>query len=90
MCEVVIAEGKTQGRQPHGNKEMLSRSAPKNCEIIQNTSLLAIWNSLSEKARKADIILQKEQRSHVKGATAVVSVVNNLITAPGMPSKTKF
>ena len=27
------------------------------------------------------------QNSLVKGATAVLSVVNNLITAPGMPSK---
>ena len=48
---------------------------------------MPIWNSLSEKARSADIKLQKVQKSLVKGATAVVSVVNNLITAPGMPSK---
>ena len=35
----------------------------------------------------ADIKLQKMQKSLVKGATAVVSVVNNLITASGMPSQ---
>ena len=31
--------------------------------------------------------MQKVQKSLVKGATAVVSVVNNLITASGMPSQ---
>ena len=62
--------------------------APKNCERLAETRVnLPIWNNLSEKARSADIKLQKVQKSLVKGATAVVSVVNNLITAPGMPSK---
>ena len=48
---------------------------------------MLIWNDLSEKAHTADIRLQKVQKSLVKGATAVVSVVNNLITASGMPSQ---
>ena len=48
---------------------------------------MPIWNNLSKKVRSADIKLQKVQKSLVKGATAVVSVVNNLITASGMPSK---
>ena len=48
---------------------------------------MLIWNNLSEKAHTADIRLQKVQKSLVKGATAVVSVVNNLITASGMPSQ---
>ena len=48
---------------------------------------LPIWNNLSEQTRSADIKLQKVQKSLVKRATAEVSVVNNLITAPGMPSK---
>ena len=62
--------------------------APKNCDRLAETRVnLAIWNNLSEKARTADIKLQKVQKSFVKGATAVVSVVNNLITASGMPSK---
>ena len=55
------------------------------CERLAETRVnLPIWNNLSE---KADIKLQKVQKSLVKGATAVASVVNNLITAPGMPSK---
>ena len=62
--------------------------APKTCERLAETRVnLPIWNNLSEKARSADIKLQKAQKSLVKGATAVVSVVNNLITASGMPSK---
>ena len=57
--------------------------APKNCEKLAETRVnLPIWNNLSEKARSADIKLQKVQKSLVKGATADVSVVNNLITAP--------
>ena len=43
-----------------------------------------------EKAHTADIKLQKVQKSLVKRATAVVSVVNNLITASGMPSKNEL
>ena len=65
--------------------------APKNCERLAETRVnLPIWNNLSEKARSADIKLQKVQKSLVKGATAVVGVVNNLITVPGMPSKNEF
>ena len=61
---------------------------PRNCERLAETRVnLPIWNNLLEKARSADIKLQKVQKSPVKGATAVASVVNNLITAPGMPSK---
>ena len=62
--------------------------APKNCERLAETRVnLQIWNNLSEKTRSADIKLPKVQKSLVKGATVVVSVVNNLITIPGMPSK---
>ena len=50
---------------------------------------MPIWNNLSEKACSADIKFQKVQKSLVKGATAVVSVVNTLITASGMPSKSE-
>ena len=48
---------------------------------------MPIWNNLLEKARTADIKLQKVQKSLVKGATVEISVVENLITASGMPSK---
>ena len=62
--------------------------APKNCERLAETRVnLQIWNNLSEKTRSADIKLPKVQKSLVKGATVVVSVVNNLVTTPGMPSK---
>ena len=65
--------------------------APKNCERLAETRVnLPIWNNLSEQARSADIKLQKVQKSLVKRATAVVSVVNNLITAPGCPQNTKL
>ena len=65
-----------------------SYPTPKNYNRLAETRVnLPIWNNLSEKARTADIKLQKVQKSLVKGATAVVSVVNNLITASGMPSK---
>ena len=45
---------------------------------------LPIWNNHSEKARSADIKLQKAQNSPI-----VVSVVNNFFTAPEMPPKDK-
>ena len=63
-------------------------AASKNCERLTETRVsLLIRNNLSEKARSADMKLQKVQKSLVKGATAVVLVVNNLITASGMFSK---
>ena len=43
---------------------------------------LAIWNNLLERARTSDLKLQKVQ----KGSTAVVQVVNDLISKPDMPS----
>ena len=61
---------------------------PKNCKTLAETRVnLAIWNNLSERARTSDIKLQKVQKSLVKGATAVVQVVNDLINTPDMPPK---
>ena len=65
--------------------------APKNCDRLAETRVnLPIWNNLSEKAHRADIKLQKVEKSLVKRTTAVVSVVNNLITAPWIPQKMKL
>lgn len=47
---------------------------------------LAIWNNLSERARTSDLKLQKVQKA-LKGSTAVVQVVNDLISKQDMPSK---
>ena len=61
---------------------------PKNCEMLAETRAnLAIWNNLSERARISDLKLQKVQKSLIKGSTAVVQVVNDLICKPDMPSK---
>ena len=61
---------------------------PKNCEMLAETRVnLAIWNNLSERARTSDLKLQKVQKSLIKGSTAVVQVVNDLISKPDMPSK---
>ena len=61
---------------------------PKNCEMMAETRVnLAIWNNLSERARTSDLKLQKVQKSLIKGSTAVVQVVNDLISKPDMPSK---
>ena len=61
---------------------------PKNCEMLAETRVnLAIWNNLSERARTSDLELQKVQKSLIKGSTAVVQVVNDLISKPDMPSK---
>lgn len=60
---------------------------PKNCEMLAETRVnLAIWNNLSERARTSDLKLQKVQKSLIKGSTAVVQVVNDLISKPDMPS----
>ena len=48
---------------------------------------LALWNNLSERARTSDLKLQKVQKSLIKGSTAVVQVVNDLISKADMPSK---
>jgi len=48
---------------------------------------LAIWNNLSKRARTSDLKLQKVQKSLIKASTAVVQVVNDLISKPDMPSK---
>ena len=61
----------------------------KNCEMLAETRVnLAIWNNLSERARTSD--LQKVQKSLIKGSTAVVQVVNDLISKPDMPSKSQI
>ena len=61
---------------------------PKNCEMLAETRVnLAIWNNLSERARTSDLKLQKVQKSLIKGSTAVIQVVNDLISKPDMPSK---
>lgn len=61
---------------------------PKNWEILAETRVnLAIWNNLSERARTSDLKLQKVQKSLIKGSTAVVQVVNDLISKPDVPSK---
>ena len=61
---------------------------PKNCEMLAETRVnLAIWNNLSERASTSDLKLQKVQKSLIKGSTAVVQVVNDLISKPDMPSK---
>ena len=63
---------------------------PKNCELLTETTVnLAIWNNLSEKARTSDIKLQRSQKSLVKGTTAVVGVVNELLNESEWPSKQK-
>lgn len=60
---------------------------PKNCEMLAETRVnLAIWNNLSERARTSDLKLQKVQKSLIKGSTAMVQVVNDLISKPDMPS----
>ena len=48
---------------------------------------LPIWNNLSERARTSDLKFQKVQKYLIKGTTAVVQVVNDLISKPDMPSK---
>ena len=48
---------------------------------------LPIWHNLSEKARTSDLKLQKVQKSIIKGTTAVVQVVNDLISNPDLPPK---
>ena len=48
---------------------------------------LPISNNLSERARTSDLKFQKVQKSLIKGTTAVVQVVNDLISKPDMPSK---
>ena len=56
---------------------------PKNCEMMVETRVnLAIWNNLSERARTSDLKLQKVQKSLIKGSTAVVQVLNDLISKP--------
>ena len=61
---------------------------PKNCEMLPESRVnLAIWNNLSDRARTSDLKLQKVQKSLTKGVTAVVQVVNDLISKPDMPSK---
>ena len=61
---------------------------PKNCKTLAETRVnLAIWNNLSERACTSDIKLQKVQKSLVKGATAVVQVVNDVINTPDMSPK---
>ncbi|KAK2557513.1 Pol polyprotein [Acropora cervicornis] len=50
---------------------------PKNCEMLAET----------RRARTSDLKLQKVQKSLIKGSTAVVQVVNDLISKPDMPSK---
>lgn len=63
---------------------------PKNCELLTETSVnLAIWNNLSEKARISDIKLQRSQKSLVKGTTAVITVVNEVLNEPEWPPKQK-
>ena len=63
----------------------------KNCETLAETRVnLAIWNNLSERARTSGIKLQKVQKFLVKGTTAVVQVVNDLINTPDMPPKDKI
>jgi len=51
---------------------------------------LPIWNNLPGRACTADTELQKVQKSLVRGASAVVSVVNNLISESDMPPKGKL
>ena len=61
---------------------------PKNCDMLAETRVnLPIWNNLSERARTSDLKFQKVQKSLIKGTTAVVQVVNDLISKPDMPSK---
>ena len=61
---------------------------PKNCDMLAETRVnLPIWNNLSERARTLDLKFQKGQKSLIKGTTAVVQVVNDLISKPDMPSK---
>ena len=61
---------------------------PKNCALLAETRVnLPIWNNLSERARTSDLKFQKVQKSLIKGTTAVVQVVNDLISKPDMPSK---
>lgn len=60
----------------------------KNFEMLAETRVnLAIWNNLSERAHTSDLKLQKVQKSLIKGSTAVVQVLNDLIRKPDMPSK---
>ena len=55
--------------------------------LVETRVNLDIWNNLSERARTSDLKLQKVQTSLIKGSTAVVQVVNDLISKLDMPSK---
>lgn len=64
---------------------------PKNCEILTETKVnSAIWNNISDKARTGDIKLQKAQKALVKGITAVVQVINEVLNESEMPPKEKI
>ena len=64
---------------------------PKNCDMLAETRVnLPIWNNLSERARTSDLKFQKVQKSLVKGTTAVVGVVNALITKPDVLPKSEI
>ena len=60
----------------------------KKCEMLAETRVnLPIWSNLSEKACKSDLKLWKVQKSLIKGTTAVVQVVNDLISKPDLSPK---
>ncbi|EDO37031.1 predicted protein [Nematostella vectensis] len=61
---------------------------PKNCEALTETKVnLAIWNNISEEARTKDVKLQRSQKSLIKGISAVIQVLNDLLTKAEWPTK---